>query len=346
MPIIDRVKWDGPPSIVAWKFPSEELSTWTQLIVNESQEAFVVRGGVYDGPFGAGRHTLSTENIPVLRAAMGLPFGGKTPFSAEVWYVNKVTKLDIKWGTPAPIQLQDPQFQIMVPVRAHGQYGVRVADSKKFLRMFVGSHVVGAFDLDTLANYFRGKFAEKITSEIANTIVKAGIPVLQISTRLGEISEALRLALHNELSEYGLQMQQFSIASINVSEDDEAVKSLKLALAKKAEMGIIGFNYQQERSFDVLEAAASNEGSAQSGAMGAGLGLGLGVGMGVPMGQVAGNIGQQLFLNPAPATPGAPTGETSLDKKIESLKKLGELRDSGILTPAEFDAEKSKILKQ
>src|ERR1700676_3160425 len=96
---LDLVKWDAQSDAsVVWKCPSQELSTWTQLIVNESQEAFLVRGGVYEGPFGAGRHTLSTENVPVIRSLFGLPFGGRSPFTAEVWYVNKATNLNVKWG--------------------------------------------------------------------------------------------------------------------------------------------------------------------------------------------------------------------------------------------------------
>jgi len=341
MPVIDRVKWDGIPSIVAWKFPSEELSTWTQLIVNESQEAYVVRGGVYEGPFGAGRHTLSTENIPILRAAMGLPFGGKTPFSAEVWFVNRVTKLDVKWGTASPIQLQDPQYNIMIPVRAHGQYGMRVTESKRFLQMLVGT--LETFDVDTLSEYFRGKFIEKTTSEIAKVIVRERISILQISTQLEVISEALRSALQNEVLQYGVTLQQFSIASINVPEDDPAVNSLKMALAKKAEMGIVGFNYQQERSFDVLHAAASNEGSSQSGMMGAGLGMGLGLGAGVPMGNAISGISQHL--NTSATAEGVSQNPTfSYDKKLDALTRLSELRDKGVLSQDEFDREKTKIL--
>lgn len=157
---------DGNPNILAWKFPSEELSTWTQLIVNESQEAYLVKSGVYQGPFGAGRHALSTENIPFLSKAMGLPFGGKSPFTAEVWYVNLATNLNIKWGTPDPIQLNDPKYQIMVPVRAFGQYGIRITDPKKFLLKLVGTLKV--FDADTLSEYFKVykseviKFAEEM----------------------------------------------------------------------------------------------------------------------------------------------------------------------------------------
>ncbi len=274
MAVIDLVKWDGSPSLLAWKFPSEELSTWTQLVVNETQEAFLVRGGVYDGPFGAGRHTLSTENLPVLRKLIGMPFGGRSPFTAEAWFVNKVTNLDIKWGTPDPIQLQDPRYQVMVPVRAFGQYGIRVAESKRFLLKLVGT--LPGFDVTTMADYFKGVFTTKIKTEIAASIISAGISVLEITTRLEDLSAMLRKALAPEMAEYGLELTQFNIHSINVPEEDPAVQALKAALARKAEMNIMGFTWQQERSFDVLQTAAGNEGTA-GGVMGAGLGLGMGV---------------------------------------------------------------------
>jgi membrane protease subunit (stomatin/prohibitin family) len=342
MAIIDRVKWDGVSSLIAWKFPHEELSTWTQLIVNETQEAFLVRGGVYEGPFGAGRHTLSTENIPVLRALMGIPFGGKTPFSAEVWYVNRTINLDVKWGTPSPIQLQDPAYQIMVPVRAYGQYGIRVINSKKFLLKLVGT--LPAFDVNSLEAYFRGVFTSKIKTEVARVILKEKIPVLQIASELDAISRHLKNILEGELTEYGIGLQQFSIGSINVPEDDPAVISLKMALAKKAEMGILGFNYQQERSFDVLQAAASNEGVA-GGVMGAGLGMGLGVGIGGPIGNYMGGISQHLQPATAPAPASADfVGIDSYEKKIEVLSKLSKLRDQGILSSDEFEREKQKVL--
>lgn len=342
MAIVDRVKWDGTPNLLAWKFPSEELSTWTQLIVNETQEAFVVRGGVYEGPFGAGRHTLSTENIPLLRELMGLPFGGKSPFSAEVWYVNRVANLDVKWGTPAPIQLKDPEYQIMVPVRAFGQYGVRVIDAKKFLLKLVGT--VQAFDVDTLSAYFRGVFTSRISAEIARIIMASRISVLQVAMELESISAHLKDALSGELADYGIGLQQFNVTSINVPEDDPAVISLKKALAKKAEMGILGFNYQQERSFDVMQTAAGNEGTA-GGVMGAGLGLGLGAGIGAPIGGAMAGLSQNLNLNPPQgAAAGTPAGAMDYGKKIELLTKLSDLRDKGILSAEEFDREKQKIL--
>ncbi|MCP3711501.1 SPFH domain-containing protein [Paraburkholderia sp. CNPSo 3274] len=360
MAIIDLVKWNGSPNLLAWKFPSEELSTWTQLVVNESQEAYLVRGGVYEGPFGAGRHTLSTENLPLLRTVIGVPFGGKSPFTAEVWYVNRVTNLDVRWGTPDSIQLQDPKYGVMVPVRAFGQYGIRITEPKKFLLKLVGT--LPGFDADTLSEYFRGVFITRIKTEIANAITRAGISVLEISTQLEALSEALKTSLSIEMAEYGVGLAQFNIHSINVPEDDPAVKTLKGALAKRAEMGIIGFTYQQERSFNVMETAAGNEGAAGT-LMGAGIGVGAGIGMAPAFGQGFAQATQH-FQQPAPPPAAAPvqapaqaapagasqpaggaTGQgIGAAERIRLLKELAELKAAGILSDSEVESEKQKIL--
>jgi len=133
MAIIDVVKFEGPPDVFAWRYPNQELGTWTQLIVHESQEAILYKGGQALDSFSAGRHTLSTANIPILSNIINLPFGGKSPFTAEVWFINKMRSLDVKWGTSAPIQLQDPKYNIIVSVRAFGQFGVQISNPRKFL---------------------------------------------------------------------------------------------------------------------------------------------------------------------------------------------------------------------
>ena len=345
MAIVDLVKWNGSPDILAWKFPSEELSTFTQLIVNESQEAFLVRGGVYEGPFGPGRHTLSTENIPLLRSAMGLPFGGQSPFSAEIWFVNKLVNLDVKWGTSDPIQLQDPKFQIMVPVRAFGQYGLRITDAKLFLLRLVGT--LSSFSALTVSDYFRGVFTTTIKTSISREIIRNGISVLEIAPHLTSLSSALSELLRPEMAPYGISLTSFNITSINLPEDDPGVVSLKAALAKRAEMQIVGFNYQQERSFDVLQTAAGNEGTA-GGAMGAGLGLGMGVGIGVPVGGAMSALSASINTNASgSADSGSPSQISySATERIQLLKELSELRTQGILSDDEFASEKKKILER
>jgi membrane protease subunit (stomatin/prohibitin family) len=221
------------------------------------------------------------------------PFGGKTPFTAEVWFVNRSIPLDVKWGTGTPIQLLDPKFNIMLPVRAFGQYGVRVDHSIKFLKKLVGT--TSRFDRSTLTKYFRGEILRQVKDMIATEIVAKQISILHISANLNQISNALLDAMRPKLEEYGLALIEFNVNSINTPEDDPAVMQLKGALSRRAELDILGTTYQQERSFDTLTAAAENTGGeGGSGLMGAGIGLGVGLGVGAPMGSAMGNLAGHL----------------------------------------------------
>ncbi|WP_181920140.1 SPFH domain-containing protein [Paraburkholderia sp. BL6669N2] len=337
MAILDLVKWDAQSdSSVVWKCPSQELSTWTQLIVNESQEAFLVRGGVYEGPFGAGRHTLSTENVPVIRSLFGLPFGGRSPFTAEVWYVNKATNLNVKWGTPDPIQLQDPKFGIMVSVRSFGQYGIRIENSKLFLNKIVGT--LPSFGAEEISRYLSGELIKRIKGELARAVSNERLSILEVNANIETISEKVRQSMLPHAQEYGVTIPQFSIHSINVPEDDAGVTKLREALAKRAEMSILGFDYQQQRSLDILQAAASNEGTAGS-LMGAGLGAGMGVNIGGGMGREFAKIVPSMETAQAPTQP-----RLSMEDKIRQIKELSELKNAGILTDEEFAQQKSLIL--
>lgn len=169
MAIVEVVKYDGSPDVFAWKYPSEELGTWTQLIVNESQEAVLVKSGKVFDVFGSGRHTLETANIPFLNKIINLPFGGRSPFTAEVWYINKGYNLDIKWGTPTPIQIQDPKYSIFAPVRSNGAFGIHIEDSKKFLIKLVTT--MPTFDTAAVTKYFRSLYVTKVKDAISTYLV-------------------------------------------------------------------------------------------------------------------------------------------------------------------------------
>jgi membrane protease subunit (stomatin/prohibitin family) len=295
MAIIEVVKYDGSPDVFAWKFPNSELGTWTQLIVNESQEAVLYKGGQALDWFGPGRHTLETVNIPILNNLVNLPFGGRSPFSAEVWYVNKVNSLDVKWGTPTPIQLQDPKYNVFVPVRAFGQFGIKISDSKMFLTKLVGT--LPGFTSSDIIKYFRGAYLTKVKDDISGYLIKKKISVLEINAYINEISLSLKESILPTFSDFGIELVNFYVNDINVPEDDEAVIKLKGALAKKAEMDIIGYSYTQERSFDTLEGAATNPGSGSAPIMGAGLGLGMGLGIGGNFGGAFGEMGKSIHTN-------------------------------------------------
>ena len=294
MAVIDVVKWNSPKGVYAIKHPAEDLATWTQLVVSETQEAVLLKEGRMLGPFGPGRHTLDTKNIPILSKFFKIPMGGRTPFTAEVWYVNRTTQLDVKWGTANPIQVKDPLYNLMIPLRVFGQFGISIDKTKRFLKTLVGT--LPSFTEPDLQSYFKGIVLAKVKDHLAKQLVNEGVSLLEISSRLVSLSEHLEKSFGEEFAEFGIKIKKFRIISIDADPNDPAVSKLKEALAEKARLDIMGMSYQQERSFDVMQDAAGNEGTA-GGAMGAGIGMGMGMGMGVPMGSTMGNIAGNLHTD-------------------------------------------------
>ena len=322
MAIVDVVSWDAFPGVFAWKYPSTELSTWTQLIVRESQEAVMLKDGKAVGPFGPGRHKLSSDNFPFLNKILSIPFG-RSPYFAEVWFVQKAFTLNILWGTTDPLQLEDPEFHIMLPVRAFGQYGVTVEDPCKFLTKLVGT--LPAFTQKTLTSYFRGVLIMGVKDLIAKYLVEKNISILKISAHLNEIAEYLEDKFKEKFAVYGLRFVNFTVNSISTDDTDPAVKKLKSAMAARAEMQIMGYDYKTKRSFDTMEAAASNQG-AGGGVMG--VGMGMGIGMGMPMGNMAGQMAaQNLSINSAPTRKCPKCGKDS-DASMKFCPSCGSKMDA------------------
>ena len=312
MALLQIVQWDekiDSGDVFAWRWTdakaparSNELGNWTQLIVQEAQEAILFRDGQALDLFGPGRYTLSTENVPVLRHLLNLPTGGESPFKAWVWFINKVNVLDVKWGTQTPILLRDPEYQVPLPVRAYGQFGIRIKESRQFLLKLAGTRT--QITREDLVNSFRGLLLSRIGDMIATYISQKKITIFDISAYLQDMSDEAVEVLRPVFNEYGIESVNFFFGSINVPDDDEAVKDLKRAMSERARMDLKGYTYQQERSFDVLEATAQNTGDGGGGSlMGAGVGLGTGMGLGGAIGQMAAQMGQYVTQGTQPASP-------------------------------------------
>lgn len=193
------------------------------------------------------------------------------------------------------MQIQDPKYGIFAPVRSNGAFGIRIADSKKFLIKLVTT--MSSFDAASITKYFRSLYVTKVKDAISTYLVSEKISILEINVYLDELSQYMKEQIQPVMEEYGIELVTFYVNEISVPEDDTAVKKLKDALSKKAEMDIIGYSYQQERYFDTLEGAARNPGSASAPFMGAGIGLGMGGGIGQGVGTGFGNIAQELQIN-------------------------------------------------
>ncbi|MBE6948553.1 MAG: SPFH domain-containing protein [Ruminococcaceae bacterium] len=312
------INYEGPNDIFVWKHPVEDFYTGAQLIVHESQEALFFRNGQALDLFGSGRHVLETENLPLLNRILRKPFGDRTPFHAEVYYINKVVCMDILWGTAQPVLVQDPVYNIILPVRANGQFAIRVVDSRKLLLKLVGT--INGFSKDTLVKYFRGMLMTRIRDLIAKKMVQDKLTFMDIQANLNDISDSLKMQMTPEFEEYGIELVNFFTNAITIPEDNEDYVRIRKALAgakerellaqgKRAEMDIMGYTYQQKRTFDVLDRAASNEGPG-SGLMNAGMGMTMGMGMGGMLGGAMGsamqnNYGVNLGMPQQPQQPAA-----------------------------------------
>ena len=273
MALFQVIKFDGPAHVLVWKYPRADITMGSQLVVGPSQQAVFVRGGSICDVLEPGTHTLDADNLPLLSALINLPFGRKTPFPAEVFFVNRLDVLNVKWGTARHIQLQDPVYHIVIPLRAFGQYGVRVVDSVRFLQHLVGSG--GAYTTQDLTDYFRGAMGSHVVEELSRCLMEEEICFLEANAHLTEIAGRVSGALEPFFTEYGIQLVNFSITSINAPEDYPSVRKLREVLDRRQEMDLLQFSYQQDRSFDVLEKAAQD-----LGAGGAAAGIGVGAALG------------------------------------------------------------------
>ena len=291
MAIIDRIKFDGYNDGSQWliyKCPSEQFVLGSQLIVNQGQEALFFKGGEALDLFGPGTHTLSTGNLPILHKLVNLPFGGKTPFAAEIYYINKVVNLDMKWGTRTPIPIEDPKYGIILNIGARGQYGITIQNSRLFV-----SRIIGAVPNGTTAGpmvilrYFNGLINAKIKSVTASYLVKKKISFLEISQYLDELSYALQESLNEEFERFGIELVNFYCDTIAPNREEyEKLQNYKEELALGQDF------YNKRRTFDIYEKLAENESS--GGLANAGIGLGIGLGAGTQFGNSFCQMGSNM----------------------------------------------------
>lgn len=339
MALVDRIKYDAvSDEQLVWKYPLEDICIGAQLIVNQSQEALFFKGGQALDTFGPGTHTLTTGNLPLLNKLVNLPFGGETPFSAEVWFINRHAKRDLLWGTRSPIPLIDPVYGFPVNVRAFGQWGIRVVDSRSLVTQLVGT--LKDLSSDKIDAYFMGEIVQQLSDALSKYFVERNVSIFQANARLNELSIAIADAVRAEFKRFGLEVVNFNLERISIPSED--MLKFQEILGRKMEIdqlskAQVGPGYTTARSFDVLEKVASTEGGTAGGLLAGGLGAGIGLGAGLPVGH---QIGQALGVQPS--QPQA-SSVASVDP-LAKLRTLKSLLDAGLISVPEFDSKKKQIL--
>ncbi len=336
--MIDRIKFDAPTDdVLVWKYPGDEIRIGAQLIVNQSQEALLVKGGKALDLFGPGTHTLSTENIPLAWSIINLPFKDKSVFTAEIWFVNRTVKRDLKWGTRSAIPVLDPVYNYPINVRAYGQWGMRIRDSRSFITQIVGT--LQDASMEKIESFFIGEIVQRLSDSLAKFFNETKTSILQANAKLDELAAKTSDAIRAEFDRFGIEIVNFNVERINAPKEE--LEKLQEVLGKRMEIEQLsgvqaGGGYTTARTFDTLQEAASNPGGSAGDLMAGGLGLGVGLGAAMPMGR---QLGQALNMS---GSDGAASG--GIQDPAARLQKVKGLLDAGLISQAEFDAKRKEIL--
>lgn len=243
---------------------------------------------------------------------------GKTPFHAEIYFVNLVEQMGISWGTNSKVQYMDPKFNFPLSIGASGEMALAVADPRKLLIKLVGTEAI--LSQDALISYFKSFLQTRIKTAISNAISENKLNIFQMDANLELLSETTKSKLKPDFAEYGILLSQFFVtntvkpegeplyekhkelyfrqyADIRQAEIEQqtavinaeakAKQTVIDAKAQAEKRRIEGYTYQQERGFGVAEKVAANEGVGEF--SNAGIGIGMMTGIGAPVGSMIGS---------------------------------------------------------
>ena len=323
--IASVIKAEIDNTCFVWKHPLEDFNTGTQLIVHESQEAVFFMNGQALDSFGPGRHTLTTQNMPLVSRFFNRVTGDTTPFHCEVYFVNKTEQLAIKWGTSSKLEYMEPTYGFPIQLGACGEMSLRVGNARQLLIKVIGTE--HGITQGQLVEKFRAFLLLRFKSYLAAQMKEKKICVFEIDEHLEAISEAVKGKLSTDFADYGMVLEKFLVTAVIKPEDNRDYRHFKelhfrqyaeIAEAKlRQQVGVIdqqtqaqrmvieaeglarkrsleGYTYQDERRFDVAERFAENEATGQLANMGIGVGMIGGIGGAVAGGCLGGPAGAVL----------------------------------------------------
>jgi excisionase family DNA binding protein len=290
---------------------SGDFRLGSQVIVRESQNAVFYRDGKSLDTFGAGRHTITTANLPLLSNVLSFFTGGNDVFTAEVYFVNMREFTDLKWGTPQPISLRDSELGF-ARVRGFGQYTIQVSDPKLFVDQIVGTQ--GLYQTSQIEDYLRNSIISKITDVLGENMTS----IFDLPRLVDELGAATKAKVQDSFAAMGIALKQFMVVSLTPT--DETAK----AIDERASMGAIG-NMDAYMKYQAAKAMGEAAKNPSGGGAAAGVGLGAGMGMGAGMAGMIANAMNSASSNApqapaAPAAAAAPGGVMTVEEAAAYLK--------------------------
>jgi membrane protease subunit (stomatin/prohibitin family) len=269
--VLDLVQWtDERPDEIVRRVPetgSGEFRLGSQLVVRENQSAVFVRDGKALDSFGPGRHTLSTNNIPLLGGLIGAAFGGNSPFTAEVFFVSNREFTGLKWGTPTPMTFADSQLG-MVRLRAFGTFSIRVTNPMLFVNYIVGTR--GGYSISNIEDFLRSI----IVSNFNDILGDLKSTLTDLPGMMTDLNSVSRASLSDDFDRIGLEIVTFQVEAITPPEEVAKMIDQRSGMGAIGDMGA----FTQFQAAQAMRDAAQNPGGGGAAATGVGLGAGMAMG--------------------------------------------------------------------
>jgi membrane protease subunit (stomatin/prohibitin family) len=306
---IDVIHWTEPEDgILAYRYPMQdmEIQNGAVLTVRESQVAAFVNEGRLADVFIAGRHTLSTQTLPLLTNIMNWDKMFASPFKSDVYFFSTRQQLNQRWGTAQPITVRDKDFGA-VRLRGYGIYSWHLHDPRLF-----HTKVSGTREIYRVAD-IEGQIRNSIIARMTDTFAESKIPFLDLAANQDELALQIGEKLRPALAELGIALDTFVVENLSLPEE------LQKRLDESIGMNMIGDmrRYTQFQVAQSMPIAAANEG----GTAGIGVGLGAGVTMGQQMmqamgGAMAPGVSPIAPVAAVPVAPAAPAATPSAETKF------------------------------
>ena len=230
-------------------------------------------------------------------------FGGVTPGSQKVYYVNLQEIKGIKFGTRNPVNYFDNFYNAELFLRAHGTYSIKVTDPIKFYAEVIpknADHV----EIDSINEQYLSEFLEALQTSI-NQMSADGTRISYVTSRSRELGQYMAQTLDEEWTRMrGMEIQAVGIASITYDEESQNLINLRNRGAMMSDPSIRE-GYVQTTIAEGLKNAGSNDSGAMAGFMGMGMGMQMGGGF---MGAASNTNMQQMQMNQVPGQMPGNTG--------------------------------------